>query len=180
MYLTMLDKLMGYSEAHHEYEAGILYGARVLLFDRAREHTHRQLMRLQYLAGNRTGALRQYERCLIALEQELGVKPARSTTILYDQIRADQIDGAAALSGDTGFASGATASVSVSDPCGLPVPADSSEGCDPGRVRLPEVATRLKQLQDLLAYIQQLVKQDIDNVQISSKRSNETKPSRAE
>jgi DNA-binding SARP family transcriptional activator len=90
-YLDMLDKLMGYAEAHNEYEAGLEYGARILRYDRARERTHWQLMRLYYLAGDRAGALRQYERCAMALDQELGVKPSRRTTALYEQIRADNV-----------------------------------------------------------------------------------------
>ena len=90
MYLAMLDKLMGYYEAHKQYETGILHGLRILSFDRAREHTHQHLMRLQYLAGNRTAALRQFERCSAALDEELGVKPAKFTLALYEQIRADE------------------------------------------------------------------------------------------
>ena len=91
MFLAMLDKLMSYCESHDQYEAGLQHGARILGFDRAREHTHQRLMRLHYLAGNRTGALRQYERCVIALREELGVKPAKKTTELYEQIRADSM-----------------------------------------------------------------------------------------
>ena len=175
IYLSMLDKLMGYSEAHHEYETGISYGARVLLFDRAREHTHRQLMRLQYLAGNRTGALRQYKRCVIALEQELGVRPARRTTTLYDQIRTDQVEGTAPPSADTVLTHEATASLSVSvSTSNVPVSADTSCSGDLGTARLPEVASRLKQLQDLLTYVQQLVRQDMDNVELSPKPSHQT------
>jgi DNA-binding SARP family transcriptional activator len=92
MYLVMLDKLASYSEAHQEYEAGTAYGMQILRHDRARERTHRQLMRLYYLAGDRTEALRQYERCVAALDQELGVKPAQSTMALYGQIRADRLE----------------------------------------------------------------------------------------
>jgi DNA-binding SARP family transcriptional activator len=90
MFLIILDKLMVLSEVNHQYEAGLFYGMKVLQRDRARERTHRQLMRLYYLAGDRTGALRQYERCVAALYEELGVKPSRSTVALYDVIRADQ------------------------------------------------------------------------------------------
>lgn len=97
MYLTMLDKLMGYYEANKQYETGIVHGTRILSFDRAREHTHRHLMRLQYLAGNRTAALRQYERCCVALDEELGVRPAQFTLALYEQIRDDHIDDLAPL-----------------------------------------------------------------------------------
>lgn len=92
MYLAILDKLIGYSEAHGEYEAGLLFGAQVLRFDRAMERAHRRLMRLHYLAGNRTAALRQYELCLQALREELDVEPAQSTQQLYRQICADEHD----------------------------------------------------------------------------------------
>jgi len=97
MYLAMLDKLMGYAEARQEYETALMYGCRILRLDRARERTHAWLMRLQYLAGDRTGALRQFERCVAALEEELGVEPARRTVALYERIRADRgVDSVAA------------------------------------------------------------------------------------
>ncbi|MCC7164255.1 MAG: hypothetical protein IT331_17300 [Anaerolineae bacterium] len=89
LYLTMLDKLMLYCEASGAYELGFTYGSRILKYDRARERTHRRLMRLLYLAGDRTGALRQYDRCVATLAEELNVKPARQTTELYEQIRSD-------------------------------------------------------------------------------------------
>lgn len=92
MYLMMLDKLMAHSEATERFEEGIAYGARILGCDRAREHTHRRLMRIYYLAGDRTSALRQYERCASALDEELGVKPARKTSQLLEQIRLDHLD----------------------------------------------------------------------------------------
>lgn len=92
IFLAMLDKLMGHCEANDQHETAIVYGTRILSFDRAREHTHRALMRLQYLAGNRTAALRQYERCSTALEEELGVKPSRSTCSLYEEIKDDRFD----------------------------------------------------------------------------------------
>jgi DNA-binding SARP family transcriptional activator len=90
--LGLLDKLMRYSETHAEYEVGIAYGNRLLGYDHAREPTHRGIMRLLYLAGDRTAALRQYERCVSALEEELGVAPDRRTTALYHQIRLDRLE----------------------------------------------------------------------------------------
>jgi DNA-binding SARP family transcriptional activator len=95
MYLAMLDKLMGFCEAYEKYEDGLIFGSTILRYDRAREHTHRRLMRLHYLAGNRTAALRQYEHCVAILKEELGVRPARSTVALHRQIRADQLHDAA-------------------------------------------------------------------------------------
>lgn len=92
MYLAMLDKLMSYCEAQQEYETGLLYGMRILCYDRARERTHRRLMRLHYLNGDRAAALRQYEQCAAALAEELSVKPSKGTMALYEQIQADQLD----------------------------------------------------------------------------------------
>jgi DNA-binding SARP family transcriptional activator len=92
MYVVMLDKLMDHCEAYGDYETGLTYGTLILRGERSREHTHRRLMRLHCLAGDRTAALRQYERCVRALDEELGVKPAKQTTLLYQQIRTDQFD----------------------------------------------------------------------------------------
>ncbi len=92
MWLAMLDKLMSYCEATRQYEAGVAYSTRVLRADRAREQTHRRLMRMAYLAGDRTGALRQYERCVQALEEELDVRPSRRTEELHQQILNDAIE----------------------------------------------------------------------------------------
>lgn len=74
MYLAMLDKLLSYSEAQHEYEAAVGFGMQILRYDRAREHTHRQLMRLHALAGNRTAARHQYEACVAASTLSQSVK----------------------------------------------------------------------------------------------------------
>jgi DNA-binding SARP family transcriptional activator len=89
MYLGMLNKLMAHAEAHNEYEAGVLYGETVLRYDRAHERTHRRLMRLHYLAGDRTTAIRQFRQCSSALQEELGVKPSSQTMRVYEQIQHD-------------------------------------------------------------------------------------------
>ncbi len=90
MYLAMLDKVMAYCEARRDCEAGIAYGALALRCEPASERTHRRLMRLHYLAGDRTAALRQFERCAAALQESLGVRPSRRTTGLYEQLRGDE------------------------------------------------------------------------------------------
>lgn len=91
MYLLMLDKLIVYLQFRGEYEVAQSYGATILRYDPARERTHRQLMHLFSLAGDRTSALRQFERCAQALKQELGVKPERKTVELYERIKSDQM-----------------------------------------------------------------------------------------
>ena len=92
LYLALLDKLMDYCEAHEAYEDGLAFGQRILRYDRARERTHRRLMRLHYLAGDRTAALRQYQRCVASLKEDLDVDPADRTRRLYEMIRADKLE----------------------------------------------------------------------------------------
>jgi len=89
IFLVMLDKLTGFCESRGRYEEALMYGGRILQHDRARERTHQQIMRLHYLAGDRTGALRQYESCVAALRDELDVRPSRRTVMLYEHLRAD-------------------------------------------------------------------------------------------
>jgi len=91
MYLSLVDKLMGYCEANQIYELGVEYGNLILSCDRARERTHQRLMRLYYLAGNRTAALRQFECCKKALREELDVQPSRRTCTLRDQVASDEV-----------------------------------------------------------------------------------------
>jgi DNA-binding SARP family transcriptional activator len=82
----MLDKLMAYYESRQEYDAGRACGMRILRLDGAREHAHRRLMRMHYLAGDRTGALRQYQQCATALYEELEVSPSSRTVRLHEKI----------------------------------------------------------------------------------------------
>ena len=90
LYLVMLDKLTSFYQAHKQFEDALLCGEQILQYDRARERTHQQLMRLYYQAGDRTGALRQHESCVAALKEELDIGPSRSTVALYEQIRTDR------------------------------------------------------------------------------------------
>jgi DNA-binding SARP family transcriptional activator len=91
MYLAMLDKLTTHCEAHRNYEEGIDYATRMLRHDPARERAHRQLMCLYYLAGDRSAALQQYERCVAFLRAELDVPPDDHTTALYVDIRTNRL-----------------------------------------------------------------------------------------
>ena len=143
LYLAMLDKLMSYCEVIHDYETGLLYGMRIMCYDRARERTHRRMMRLYYLLGDRAEALRQYERCAAALEEELGISPSKSTIAIYRQIQADQLDEAA------------PAPVEVDTSPKIPVPP------------LLEVLGHLAQMQRSLAQLQNEVQQSIQMVEMT-------------
>lgn len=91
LYLVMLDKITAYYEARGRYEKAVTCAGRTLAYDHARECTHRQLMRLRYLAGDRTGALRQYQWCLEALRADFDVEPSRETEALFRRIRDDSL-----------------------------------------------------------------------------------------
>ena len=91
-YLAMLEKLMGHCEAKASYAKGVGYGQAILRYDPARESTHRELMRLYYRAGDRTTALRQFERCASAVAEQFSVEPSRATVSLYQQVRTDSLD----------------------------------------------------------------------------------------
>jgi len=135
MYLLMLDKLLVYLQFRGEYEVAQSYGATILRYDPARERTHRQLMHLYSLAGDRTSALRQFERCALSLKQELGVRPERKTVELYERIKSDQM-------GHTNNAET------------LPQASSSSD-----------ILTRLKQLQAIVAGVQRRIQRDIKAIE---------------
>jgi DNA-binding SARP family transcriptional activator len=90
MYLALLGKLMLYCEAEGEYELGLECGSLALQCDVAYERIHRRMMRLHYLSGDRTAALRQYQRCVAFLREELEVEPSARTVALHEWIRLDR------------------------------------------------------------------------------------------
>ncbi|KAA3657732.1 MAG: hypothetical protein DWQ04_27200 [Chloroflexi bacterium] len=90
LYLILLDKLLDYSITHADFENGIMYGSRILKFDMAHERTHRQLMCLYYIFGDRTMAMRQYETCVAVLKKDLNVPPTEKTKRVLQKIMADQ------------------------------------------------------------------------------------------
>jgi predicted ATPase/DNA-binding SARP family transcriptional activator len=73
-------------EVWGQYEQAIDYGRRWLALDPLEEAVHRRLMFLYSLAGHHFEALRQYERCRVVLERELGEKPEEETELLHEQI----------------------------------------------------------------------------------------------
>ena len=139
IYLALLDKLIQYCEARRDYETGILYGMRIMSCDRACERTHRRLMRLYYLNGDRAAALRQYTQCTVALEEELNARPSKGTVILYEQILADQL---------------------TQDRC-LPALCDSIASHEETNVLLPVVLDRLMQMQATLCDLQSEIQSSI-------------------
>jgi DNA-binding SARP family transcriptional activator len=146
MYLLMLDKLVGYLQYHGEYEVAQGYGATILKYDPARERTHRQLMHLYSLAGDRTSALRQFERCAAALKQELGVRPEKKTVELYERIKSDQMS----------HADPAENLVSLTQ-----------------KPLSPDILSRLKQLQAIVSGVQRRIQRDIKAVESTLHSEND-------
>jgi TolB-like protein/Flp pilus assembly protein TadD len=68
---------------------------RLAQLDPVREETHRLLMRLYAAAGQRAQALRQYQLCRDALQQELQAKPDTETERLYREIQDESLSGRA-------------------------------------------------------------------------------------
>lgn len=91
-YLATLDRLICYFEANNLGQQGLSCAAEVLRYDPARERAHRQMMRLYHAAGDRTAALRQYQRCVAALQAELGVRPAARTVKLWEKLQVDDLE----------------------------------------------------------------------------------------
>lgn len=154
-YLTMLDKLAHYAELHGAYDSGIEHGQRMLRVDPARECAHRRLMRLRVLAGDRTGALRQYERCAAVLRAELGVEPSARTQRLHEQIQADTLTPLEPPPGP---------------PPAVPPPAMPPPSTLPELDSVAEGMERIHRLQRALAGLQSKIHHEIEAVELALER----------
>lgn len=63
--------------------------AEMLRIEPLSELAHRQIMRANYMLGQRACAIRQFHQCQTTLDRELGVPPSRETAALYEAIAAD-------------------------------------------------------------------------------------------
>lgn len=66
-------------EAAGKYQKALGRSQQLLARDPISEDTHRRIMRLHYLAGDRPAAIRAFEQCKTLLETQLGVKPLPET-----------------------------------------------------------------------------------------------------
>ncbi|MCP4211427.1 MAG: AAA family ATPase [Halieaceae bacterium] len=83
-HLAALSSLIDARAAGDDVESAIDYARRYLAVDDLAEDVHRRLMGLYAAIGNRTAAARQFERCTLILERELGVKPLPETRVAYE------------------------------------------------------------------------------------------------
>ncbi|HSK37154.1 MAG TPA: BTAD domain-containing putative transcriptional regulator, partial [Actinomycetota bacterium] len=89
-YLDVLDRLSGLYFGQHQYGACVALCRLLVERDRCREAAHRRLMRCYTRQGQPHLALRQYQACADALDQDLGVDPDPATVSLAEQIRRHQ------------------------------------------------------------------------------------------
>jgi DNA-binding SARP family transcriptional activator len=82
-YLTMCRALAANAFANRRYDQVVRWITMILEDNRCDEAAYRQLMSAYAAQGNRTEALRMYQRCEHMLAEELGVPPLPETTALF-------------------------------------------------------------------------------------------------
>ena len=90
LYLEALAALMEGWAASGEYDPAIACAQRYLETDELAEDVHRRLIQFYAAVGDRRAALRQFERCTVVLERELGVSPLPETRAVYQAVLAHQ------------------------------------------------------------------------------------------
>jgi len=78
-------------ETRAEYITALQALERALAFDPLQEDLQRAAIRLHYLAGDRTGAIRRYDHLRKLLDAEMGIPPMAETRTLYDAIINDRL-----------------------------------------------------------------------------------------
>ena len=79
-----------------EWSAAAGAARRRVGLDPLQEPSHRQLMRMHALAGDRAAAMRQYRECVRVLDRDLGVPPLPETQGLYARVQEGAVRGPAA------------------------------------------------------------------------------------
>lgn len=69
-----------------QYDEAIYWCEQILSKDRTWEEAYRLLMFCYYQKNNRPQAMKWYKRCLVSLEEELGVDPMQPTKQMYEMI----------------------------------------------------------------------------------------------
>jgi len=86
-YRDALSAVVEACTAAGDYSAAITAARRYLAVDDLAEEVHRHLIALYAAVGDRAAALRQFERCAVVLERDLGVSPLPETRAVYEIVR---------------------------------------------------------------------------------------------
>jgi two-component SAPR family response regulator len=86
-YIQMnIDALMRLTRLYIEkrnFKTALKYCNQALTEDPCFEEAHRTAMRIHAAMGNRVGVVRQYERCIASMMEEIGAPPSRQTEELF-------------------------------------------------------------------------------------------------
>jgi predicted ATPase/DNA-binding SARP family transcriptional activator len=102
-YLEGLDALVEGFAARGDYPAAIEAAQRALAVDELAEVRHARLIELYTASGDRSAALRQFERCVLVLERELGLSPLPETRAAYAMARDGEPSAERAAAGTSGL-----------------------------------------------------------------------------
>jgi len=86
LYLADINRLIALHRSRRDYAKAIGYAQQLLMRDPLREDVVRQVLALRYEAGDRAGALHEYERFAQLLQQELSMPPMPETQALHEQM----------------------------------------------------------------------------------------------
>lgn len=89
--IEALESLTQNSANRGAWSEALGWSQRLLNHDPLREHAHRDLMRFQFLTGDRPAALRQFGKLVELLEEEFDVAPMPETIALNEAIRAGHL-----------------------------------------------------------------------------------------
>ena len=104
LYRGALETLVARLRAARDYAPAIAAAQRLLADDPWREDVLRTLIRLRHEAGDRAGALQEYERFARVLRDELGTEPMAETRAAYASIADDAAPADDAPRGSSGAA----------------------------------------------------------------------------
>jgi len=85
-FVDALEKLVNCYCDKQEYNLAINFAKQWLTIDSLNEAVHCHLMQLYSWSGQRSAVVQQYHNCVRILQDELGLSPQPSTTMLYESI----------------------------------------------------------------------------------------------
>lgn len=91
IYLVILDKISEFYVLSKKHSEAIGLCEKILEKDNCREDIHRRLMLSYYRIGQRDKAIKQFQKCVEVLKEELEVRPSSETTNLFEQLKRDSL-----------------------------------------------------------------------------------------
>jgi DNA-binding SARP family transcriptional activator len=91
IYLVILDKISEFYVLSKKHSEVIGLCEKILEKDNCREDIHRRLMLSYYRIGQRDKAIKQFQKCVEVLKEELEVRPSIETTNLFEQLKRDSL-----------------------------------------------------------------------------------------